>query len=159
MLHVKVLSFKSAPISEISQLEADYLKRLKHFAKVELPEVNSTRFSKLPPEQLIMKEAELIRAEINPGDYQVALCETGKLKTSTELATWVQSLQNSGKSKVTFILGSPHGLSKEFIKGTHFQLSLSPLTFTSQFARLILLEQLYRAFAINNNLPYHKAGI
>jgi 23S rRNA (pseudouridine1915-N3)-methyltransferase len=159
MLHVKVLSFKCPPLQPIAELEADYLKRLKHFAKVELPEVNSTRFAKLPPEQLIAKEAELLKAEVSPSEYQVALCETGHLKSSEELASWIQNLQNTGKSKVTFILGSPHGLSRDFIKGTNYQLSLSPLTFTSQFARLILLEQLYRAFAINNNLPYHKAGL
>ncbi len=159
MLQIKIISFKNSPIPEIVSLESDLLTRTKRFAKLDLIELNSSKFSKLPPAQLLLKEAEMIRKEISGADYLITLTEFGKQFTSEQLAKWVSQRQTTGDSRLVLVLGSPYGLLPELRKEAKLELSLSPLTFTAQFARLILIEQLYRCFAINNNLPYHKAGI
>lgn len=138
----------------------EYLKRLGSYAKVEVIEVAD---EKAPEElsdtemiQVKQKEGERILAKISPDAYVIALAINGKLKSSEELADSLDKLATYGKSKVAFVIGGSLGLSDEVLKRSDEQLSFSKMTFPHQLMRLILVEQIYRAFRINRGEPYHK---
>ncbi|MEH7441921.1 23S rRNA (pseudouridine(1915)-N(3))-methyltransferase RlmH [Bacillus sp. JJ1122] len=138
----------------------EYLKRLGSYAKVDVIEVSD---EKAPEElsdtemiQVKQKEGERILAKINPDAYVIALAINGKLKSSEELADSLDKLATYGKSKVAFVIGGSLGLSDEVLKRSDEQLSFSKMTFPHQLMRLILVEQIYRAFRINRGEPYHK---
>ncbi len=138
----------------------EYLKRLGSYAKVEVFEVPD---EKAPEElsdtemvQVKQKEGERILSKIGQDTYVIALAINGKLKSSEELADSLDKLATYGKSKIAFVIGGSLGLSDEILKRADEQLSFSKMTFPHQLMRLILVEQIYRAFRINRNEPYHK---
>ncbi|TWD99625.1 23S rRNA (pseudouridine1915-N3)-methyltransferase [Neobacillus bataviensis] len=138
----------------------EYLKRLTAYAKVEMVEVADEKapeeLSELEMLQVKQKEGERILAKISQDTYVIALAIQGKLQSSEELAKNLDQLATYGKSKVAFVIGGSLGLSDEVIKRSNEQLSFSRMTFPHQLMRLILVEQIYRAFRINRNEPYHK---
>lgn len=138
----------------------EYLKRLGSYAKVEVIEVAD---EKAPEElsgtemvQVKQKEGERILAKIGADTYVIALAINGKLKSSEELAEGLDKLATYGKSKIAFVIGGSLGLSEEVLKRADEHLSFSKMTFPHQLMRLILVEQIYRAFRINRGEPYHK---
>jgi len=138
----------------------EYLKRLGSYAKVEVIEVPD---EKAPEElsdtemiQVKQKEGERILAKIGPDTFVIALAINGKLKSSEELADTLDKLATYGKSKIAFVIGGSLGLSAEVLKRADEQLSFSKMTFPHQLMRLILVEQIYRAYRINRGEPYHK---
>ncbi|MBT2638731.1 MULTISPECIES: 23S rRNA (pseudouridine(1915)-N(3))-methyltransferase RlmH [unclassified Bacillus (in: firmicutes)] len=138
----------------------EYLKRLGSYAKVEVIEVPD---EKAPEElsdtemiQVKQKEGERILAKIGPDTFVIALAINGKLKSSEELADTLDKLATYGKSKIAFVIGGSLGLSDEVLKRADEQLSFSKMTFPHQLMRLILVEQIYRAYRINRGEPYHK---
>jgi 23S rRNA (pseudouridine1915-N3)-methyltransferase len=159
MQQIKILSFKTNQSTAVNQLEQDFMVRLQRLAKVRIQEINSTRYSKLPLAELLKKEAQLVQTALEPQDSLILLTELGQQFSSEGFAKWLEVRASKGQSRLAFVIGSPNGFDPEFVKTASFNLSLSKMTFTAQFARMLLLEQLYRGFAINNNLPYHKAGI
>jgi 23S rRNA (pseudouridine1915-N3)-methyltransferase len=106
--------------------------------------------------QVKQKEGDRILAKISQDTYVIALAIQGKLQSSEELAKNLDKLATYGKSKVAFVIGGSLGLSDEVIKRSNEQLSFSRMTFPHQLMKLILVEQIYRAFRINRNEPYHK---
>ena len=102
------------------------------------------------------KEGERILSKISPDAHVIALAIEGKMKSSEELADNMDRLATYGKSKVTFVIGGSLGLSDAVLKRADEKLSFSRMTFPHQLMRLILLEQVYRAFRINRGEPYHK---
>ncbi|MDR7239098.1 23S rRNA (pseudouridine(1915)-N(3))-methyltransferase RlmH [Neobacillus drentensis] len=138
----------------------EYLKRLTAYAKVEMIEVADEKapeeLSELEMVQVKQKEGERILAKISQDTYVIALAIQGKLGSSEELADSLDKLATYGKSKIAFVIGGSLGLSEEVIKRSNEQLSFSRMTFPHQLMRLILVEQIYRAFRINRNEPYHK---
>ena len=138
----------------------EYLKRLSAYAKVEVVEVADEKapeeLSELEMLQVKQKEGERILAKISQDTYVIALAIQGKLRSSEELADTLDKLATYGKSKIAFVIGGSLGLSDEVIKRSNEQLSFSRMTFPHQLMRLILVEQIYRAFRINRNEPYHK---
>jgi 23S rRNA (pseudouridine1915-N3)-methyltransferase len=138
----------------------EYLKRLGSYAKVDVIEVSDEKapeeLSETEMVQVKQKEGERILAKINPDVYVIALAINGKLKSSEELADSLDKLATYGKSKVAFVIGGSLGLSEEVLKRSDEQLSFSKMTFPHQLMRLILVEQIYRAFRINRGEPYHK---
>jgi 23S rRNA (pseudouridine1915-N3)-methyltransferase len=138
----------------------EYLKRLGSYAKIDVIEVAD---EKAPEElsgtemvQVKQKEGERILAKINPDAHVIALAINGKLKSSEELAESLDKLATYGKSKIAFVIGGSLGLSDEVLKRSDEQLSFSKMTFPHQLMRLILVEQIYRAYRINRGEPYHK---
>lgn len=138
----------------------EYLKRLGSYAKVEVIEVPD---EKAPEElsdtemiQVKQKEGERLLAKIGPDTYVIALAINGKLKSSEELADTLDKLATYGKSKIAFVIGGSLGLSEEVLKRADEELSFSKMTFPHQLMRLILVEQIYRAYRINRGEPYHK---
>ena len=100
------------------------------------------------------REAEAIAAELQPSERLVALCEEGQTYTSQGLA---QALEGSGSDRLVFVIGGADGLDPAIKARAHWRLSLSPLTFPHEMARLLLLEQLYRALSIQQGGPYHRS--
>lgn len=138
----------------------EYLKRLNSYAKVEVIEVAD---EKAPEElsesemiQVKQKEGERILAKISQDAYVIALAINGKMQSSEELADTLDKLATYGKSKIAFIIGGSLGLSDEVLKRSNEQLSFSKMTFPHQLMKLILVEQIYRAYRINRGEPYHK---
>lgn len=138
----------------------EYVKRLSAYAKIDLVEVADEKapeeLSELEMKQVKQKEGERILAKINPDTYVIALAIQGKLQSSEELADTLDKLATYGKSKIAFVIGGSLGLSEEVLKRSNEQLSFSRMTFPHQLMKLILVEQIYRAFRINRNEPYHK---
>ena len=95
-------------------------------------------------------------AKISQDTYVIALAINGKMQSSEELADTLDKLATYGKSKIAFIIGGSLGLSEEVLKRANEHLSFSKMTFPHQLMKLILVEQIYRAFRINRNEPYHK---
>lgn len=138
----------------------EYLKRLSAYAKMDIIEVPDEKapeeLSETEMLQVKQKEGERILAKINPDAHVIALAIEGKMKSSEELADTLDKLATYGKSKVAFIIGGSLGLSEEVLKRADEKLSFSKMTFPHQLMKLILLEQVYRAYRINRGEPYHK---
>ncbi|MBB6445442.1 23S rRNA (pseudouridine(1915)-N(3))-methyltransferase RlmH [Bacillus benzoevorans] len=138
----------------------EYLKRLTSYAKVEVIEIPDEKApEELSPsemEQVKQKEGERLLSKLSQDTYVIALAIDGKMKSSEELADSIDKLATYGKSKIAFIIGGSLGLSNEVLQRADEKLSFSKMTFPHQLMRLILLEQIYRAFRINRNEPYHK---
>ncbi|MBT2687271.1 23S rRNA (pseudouridine(1915)-N(3))-methyltransferase RlmH [Bacillus sp. ISL-47] len=138
----------------------EYLKRLSAYAKMEIIEVPDEKapeeLSETEMIQVKQKEAERILSKIHPDAHVIALAIEGKMKSSEELADSLDKLATYGKSKVAFVIGGSLGLSQEVLQRADEKLSFSKMTFPHQLMKLILLEQVYRAFRINRGEPYHK---
>jgi 23S rRNA (pseudouridine1915-N3)-methyltransferase len=138
----------------------EYVKRLSSYAKLEVIEVTDEKapeeLSLNEMEQVKQKEGERILSKISQDTYVIALAINGKMKNSEELAEDLDKLATYGKSKIAFVIGGSLGLSEEVLKRSNEKLSFSKMTFPHQLMRLILVEQIYRAYRINRNEPYHK---
>ncbi len=135
----------------------EFLKRLRPYASVEVLELPTLE---IKDEHLIQKtldkEGEKILSLIKPQSYLITLEIKGKILSSEEFAEKINSLTNEGTQEIIFAIGSSHGLSENVSKRANFKLSISKMTFLHQFTRLILIEQIYRAFKIIKNETYHK---
>lgn len=106
---------------------------------------------------LKIKEGEQILKRITPQDYLILLDENGKILTSTAFADHFTQLQMKSKKRIVFQIGGAYGFSKAIYERADAKMSLSKMTFSHQLIRVIFMEQLYRAVAIQKNLPYHNA--
>jgi 23S rRNA (pseudouridine1915-N3)-methyltransferase len=138
----------------------EYLKRLTSYARIEIIEIPDEKapeeLSASEMEQVKQKEGERLLSKLSQDTYVIALAIDGKMRSSEELADTIDKLATYGKSKIAFIIGGSLGLSNEVLQRADEKLSFSKMTFPHQLMRLILLEQIYRAFRINRNEPYHK---
>lgn len=142
------------------QMADEYLKRLSRFGKYEeieiqdLPEPEGA--SPAEEERIRTREGEEILRKLRPGDRVIALTIPGKQKSSPELALEMQELKNRGCSRLAFLIGGSLGLGENVISRADGQMSMSRMTFPHQLAKVMLLEQLYRAEKINAGERYHK---
>ena len=133
-----------------------YVKRLKHYTRLELidlPELKNTKA--LTEQQQKTKEAELILKKITSLDYVILLDEKGIEFTSKQLATYLDKKSISSTSSLVFVVGGPYGFDDSVYERANDKLSLSRMTFSHQMIRLFFTEQLYRAFTILKGEPYH----
>lgn len=139
---------------------AEYTKRLSRFAEVEVVEVDDEHapdsLSEAQEGQVKQREAERLLKRIKEGSYIVLLDLAGEQINSESFSSKLESVMLSGNSHITFIIGGSLGLDKSLISAANYRLCLSKMTFPHQLARLILLEQIYRAFKIMKNETYHK---
>lgn len=138
----------------------EYSKRLSAFCRFTILELNESRLPDKPSQSQIdaalQTEGEKILAEISSGSAVFPLCIEGKPISSPQLAEQIEKLSINGTSTINFIIGSSFGLSEQVKQTGVFKLSMSPMTFPHQLARVMLCEQIYRAFEINNHGKYHK---
>jgi len=132
---------------------AIYAKRISNYTKFEWKETQDIK--SLPPNEMKIKEGDLIKKIIQKGDYIILLDETGSTFTSAQFAAHITKKQIENKKHIVFALGGAHGFSDALYDLANEKISLSKMTFPHQMVRLIFLEQLYRAFTIINNEPYH----
>lgn len=134
----------------------EYTRRVQHFTQFSMeiiPELKNAR--KLSEAQQKELEGEEILKNISSGDHVVLLDEGGKEFRSTEFASWIEHKQNISTKRLVFVVGGPYGFSQKVYAAANEKLSLSRMTFSHQMIRLLFVEQLYRAYTIINNLPYH----
>ena len=140
----------------LSEGQKVYEKRLQHYCNFETVYLTPPpAIQKLPANRLKTKESELIQKHLKPGDYLILLDEKGRQFRSVEMASWLGKFQVSGIRRIVFITGGAFGFHESLYQLANEKLSLSSLTFPHQLVRLIFLEQLYRAFTILRNEPYH----
>ena len=151
MIGVKVICVGKLKEDFYQKACAEYGKRLGAFCRLELCEL---------PEDAkpgnLAREAERIRQAIPPGSFVVALCIEGVQMGSEELSRKITRLKNSGVSRLCFVVGSSEGLDETVKRQADLRLSMSPMTFPHHLARVMLLEQIYRAFSIEYGTKYHK---
>lgn len=133
----------------------EYRRRLGRYCDVEIITVPDMPDS-WPDEKALAAEAEKILARIDGSERVIALDLHGQEYDSISFAGLLQEEFIKGGSKIVFVIGGSNGLDRQILARSNMRVSFSKLTFTHQFARLILLEQCYRAFRINNGEPYHK---
>ena len=138
----------------------EYKKRISRFADVQITELPDEKIpdnaSTKEMNEVLKKEGEKILNVLKKDDYIIPLCIEGKMIDSVALADKFNDITLSGKSSIAFIIGGSLGLSEEVKNMGHFKLSFSKMTFPHQLMRLVLTEQIYRAFKINSNQEYHK---
>lgn len=132
-------------------LQEEYLRRLSHFVRSEVVEIRD-----VAPHHSKQTEGKRILEKLNPSTFVCLMDVTGKAVTSHQLAGSIGSWQNRGHKEVTFVIGGADGVSEAVAERANFVLSLSFMTFTHEMARVIMLEQLYRAFTIIKGFPYQK---
>lgn len=138
----------------------EYLKRLSRFGKIEeweVPDLPEPEPLSNPLSLKVMaKEGEALLHKIRPGDYVIAMAIGGKSYDSPQFAQHLNALSAQGKERLVFVIGGSLGLSGQVLSRADENFSLSGMTFPHQLCRVILLEQLYRAFKINAHERYHK---
>ena len=139
---------------------AEYAKRLSRFCKLELVELPEERLPEDPsPAQIqvaLAREAETVRAKLPSSSAIIALCVEGELCSSEELARRMDRWAGSGESHLVFLIGGSFGLDPSLKAQAKLRLSMSPMTFPHHLARIMLLEQIYRAYQISAGTKYHK---
>ena len=139
---------------------AEYAKRLSRFCKLELVELPEERLPEDPsPAQIeaaLLKEAAAIRAKLPAGAALIALCVEGELRSSEALARQMAAWAGQGVSQLVFLIGGSFGLHPSIKGSAKLRLSMSPMTFPHHLARVMVLEQIYRAYQINAGTRYHK---
>jgi len=139
--------------TRLRSLVEDYVERLNHFVRVEIIELKEAGRADKPG---IDKEAARISDALRPGGVTVILDVSGVEWTSQQLAEQVRNWEVRGIKEVSFVIGGPNGLSQDLVARADRRWSLSRLTLTHEMARVLMFEQLYRAYTIINGLPYQK---
>lgn len=155
-MNIKLIAVGKTDNPALQQLISTYEKRLSYYINFDLQLLPDIKNSKsLSEEQQKIKEGELILSYIEPSHHLILLDERGKEYTSIAFADELQKKMNTGIKQLTFVIGGPYGFSQAVYQRSNSKLSLSKLTFSHQMIRLFFVEQLYRAFTILRNEPYH----
>lgn len=153
---IKLLAIGKTDSSQLQELIEVYQKRLQHYVNFEIeliPDLKKTK--NLSEDQQKDKEGELILKRLAPTDVLILFDEKGKQYTSVEFSTFLQKKMNSGIKQLVFLIGGPYGFSNEIYYKATGKISLSKMTFSHQMVRLFITEQVYRAYTILKNEPYH----
>ncbi len=153
---IKLLGIGKTDDKTLQNLTDVYVKRLQFYNKFEIeliPDIKKVK--NLDENQQKIKEGVLILNKISASDFVVLLDENGKQMSSVGFSEFIQKRFNSGLKQVIFVIGGPYGFSEEVYNRADSKLSLSKMTFSHQMVRLFFTEQLYRAFTILKNEPYH----
>ena len=138
---------------------AEFVKRMRPYGGITITELNESKIGDKPSDadrkQVVDEEGERLLKAVPKNAYTVLLDVYGKTMSSEDLAKTVAKLEVDGISEMSFIIGGAFGVSEALRQSVDYKLSFSPMTFTHQMVRLLLVEQIYRASKINRNEPYH----
>ncbi len=134
----------------------EFLKRLTPYTAIEIVELSPVEIKDNQIEKALLEEGEKILANIKPDSYVITMEILGKQLSSEDFASKINEITISGISELVFVIGSSCGIAPTVSARANFKLSISKMTFLHQFARLLLVEQIYRAFKILKNETYHK---
>ncbi len=160
MLNIKIICVGKLKEKFYTAAAAEYMKRLSTLCRLEVEELPESRLSAQPSqaevEAALKKEGESIALRIPAGALTVALCVEGKQLSSVRFSQFLEACALKGRSKLCFLIGGSEGLSEEMKEKAEVRMSMSEMTFPHHLARIMLLEQLYRAFQIREGSRYHK---
>ena len=162
MMNITVICVGKLKEKFYADAVAEYQKRLGAYCKLDVVELGEEKLPKDPSPALIAtalaKEAAAIRAKLPPSAYVTALCVEGRMRSSEELAVKLRSAARGdvAAKRLVFLIGGSYGLDESLKREANDRLSMSPMTFPHHLARVMLLEQLYRGFKINEGSAYHK---
>lgn len=144
---------REVPLKELAER---YIGRIPHYMPFEAISIPDVTLSKnISAETRKIKEGELIMSRVNPGDFVALMDERGKELTSRELAEFIEKKSVTLPRNLIFVIGGPYGFSQQVYDRADLKMSLSKLTFTHEMARVLTLEQIYRAMTILRGEPYH----
>ena len=155
-MNIELIAVGKTDTEEIQSLVANYAKRVNFYCKFSItiiPDIRNTR--NISASQQKTAEGKAIMKNLTDGDYVILLDERGEELRSMQFADLLRKRMLSGVKRLVFIIGGPYGFSDDVYGRADSKLSLSRMTFSHQFVRAIFAEQLYRAFTILNNEPYH----
>ncbi|MGN1124685.1 MAG: 23S rRNA (pseudouridine(1915)-N(3))-methyltransferase RlmH [Candidatus Gastranaerophilaceae bacterium] len=156
-MKIRIIALGKVKESYLKEGIDEFLKRIAPYCSIEVSEIQPIE---VRDESLITKtldlEAEKILSSIKPSTFVITMEIGGKMLSSEDFAHEINEIANSGVNELVFVIGSSHGLSQKVSNRADFKLSLSNMTFLHNFARLILVEQIYRAFKIIKGETYHK---
>ncbi len=159
-MRITLIYVGSTSESFYAEAAAEYEKRLSAFATVKSVCVKEEKITNEQSDSVVQKalltEETRIRAAIPKNAFVATMCIEGEMLSSKQLATKISDLTNSGVSDMAFIIGSSHGISECLKRDSSFRFSMSKMTFPHMLARVMLSEQLYRAYTIINRKKYHK---
>lgn len=156
-MNIKIIALGKIKEKFLKEGVDEFLKRLTPYSSVEILELTPIEIKdENLTEKVLEEEADKILALVKPSSFVVTLEIGGKMFSSEEFSAKIESLINDGVSELIFVIGSSCGLSKKVSARADLKMSMSKMTFLHQFARLILVEQIYRAFKIMKNEKYHK---
>ncbi len=154
-MHITLIQVGKTDESYLQEGIGKYLRRINRYVKFDVVTLPDVKGAKLTREKQKAQEGETILSRIADGDILVLLDESGCEFSSLEYAGWLQKKMNAGTRRLCFAIGGPYGFSREVYARSNEMISLSRMTFSHQLVRLVFAEQLYRAFTILNNEPYH----
>lgn len=156
-MNIKIIALGKIKEKFLKDGIEEFMKRLSPYASVEIIELPALEIKDENLTQKILEqEGEKILSHIKPQSYVITMEIKGKMLSSEELAQKIEELTNEGTGEIIFIIGSSCGISPIVSARANFKLSMSKMTFLHQFARLLLIEQIYRAFKIIKKETYHK---
>lgn len=160
MLGVNIICVGKLKEKFLTEACKEYSKRLSAFCKLSITELDETKLGEKASDgeiaNALKNESEKILAKVGKDSYVIAMCIEGKAMSSEQFSQLFDKVSIEGKSRVDIIIGSSFGLSDEVKKRADLKLSVSPMTFPHQLFRVMLLEQVYRAFQISTGGKYHK---
>lgn len=160
MINITIIALGKLKEKYMREFSEEYIKRLSAYCKLNVIELTPKNLPDNPSETEIINalntESQMIKAKIPQGAYIYSMCIEGKQTPSVKFSNKLSNLAVNGKSNIVFILGSSFGLSDEIKSLSDEKFSMSEMTFPHQMARIMLLEQIYRAFQIMNGGKYHK---
>ncbi|MFN3952268.1 MAG: 23S rRNA (pseudouridine(1915)-N(3))-methyltransferase RlmH [Thermaurantimonas sp.] len=154
-MKISVYSIGKSNILFVKEAEAYYTRKIRHYTKFELIRQEAKRSWGTNAESIQKAERDLILRSSAQADRLILLDERGEHLSSKELATYIAQLQNESVRHSMWVIGGAYGFHPDFYTNSQKMISLSRLTFSHPLARIIVLEQLYRAFTILHNHPYH----
>jgi 23S rRNA (pseudouridine1915-N3)-methyltransferase len=156
-MQIKILWVGKTKNAAIKSLWTEYLERLRHLVSCEIVEIRDlSKVRGLRGARLRSAEEAVLEEALTAKGRVVVLDAKGREFSSEEFARWFQTEQNRGVSAVDFVIGGAEGIGDALLKRAHLTFSLGRLTWTHEMVRALLLEQLYRAFCILRNIPYHR---
>ncbi len=156
-MQTSVLCILSESPAWLKEIQEVYVKKIKPFGAFEIKEIKPKKHGRDQAEFKKSIESELLLAQIKDQDFVVLLDENGKDLNSIEFSKKMERWNNSGKKRLVFLIGGAYGVSNEVKNRAQDSLRLSTLTMNHWMAQAVLLEQIYRAHAIQNGLPYHNS--
>lgn len=147
-------TFDQSRSSWVDQVRQEYLAKIQHFVPIEHHSVKFKEKEKSSPEAQL-QATEKILESIQPSDFVVTFDQRGKLLTSEDFAKQILRINESGKQTCWWIIGGAQGISPVLLQRANLKLALAPFVMSHQIAEAVALEQVYRGFTINHNLPYH----
>lgn len=157
-MNITLITIGKTDSREISNLTANFTKRLSHYIKFDIEIIYDIKHSnKISQEEVKVKEGTEVLKQIKDTDILVLFDERGKHLSSRAFAEFIQSRMNASTKRLIFLIGGAYGFSESVYNRANFKISLSDMTFSHQMVRLFAIEQIYRAFTILNNEPYHHA--